>query len=101
MEACQEQVVAPKAWKSSYCNGALNSSSWAGEEDGGANSAALFFPPSSAGKIFAQTRLDKCSSMTNEGKLTIHATPWANQFRDDIEALNRRNLSRVTILCVE
>ena len=25
--------------------------------------------------------------MTSSGKLTIHATPWAKQFQDDIEAL--------------
>ena len=31
--------------------------------------------------------VDKHPSLTREGKLTAHATPWAKQFRDDIESL--------------
>ena len=37
--------------------------------------------------IFGQTRPDKCHCMTNEGKLTVHATPWAKKFRDYINYL--------------
>ena len=34
-----------------------------------------------------QTRMDKHPSMTSGEKPTVHATPRAKQFRDDIEAL--------------
>ena len=37
--------------------------------------------------IFGQTRLDKYICMPSEGKLTIHATPWAKQFQDHINSL--------------
>ena len=37
--------------------------------------------------IFGQTRLDKFSSMTSEGKLIVHAKQWPKQFRDCIEAV--------------
>ena len=31
--------------------------------------------------------MDKYPSLRREGTLTAHVTPWAKQFRDDIEAL--------------
>ena len=37
--------------------------------------------------MFGQARMDKHPSLTREGKLAAHATPWAKQFRGDIEAL--------------
>ena len=37
--------------------------------------------------IFGQTRLDKFPGMTDDGKRTPHATPWAKQFQDDITSL--------------
>ena len=37
--------------------------------------------------IFGQTRLEAHASMTRDGHLTAYATPWATQFRDDIESL--------------
>ena len=45
-------------------------------------------PPASAWRaIFGQTRLDKYLCMTIDEKLTIYATPWAKQFRCDINSL--------------
>ena len=37
--------------------------------------------------IFGQTRLEAHAGMTSDGHLTAYATPWARQFRDDIESL--------------
>ena len=37
--------------------------------------------------VLWQTRMDIRPCMKNDGKLTIHATPWAKQFRDDINSL--------------
>ena len=37
--------------------------------------------------IFFHTRLDVHAGMTSNGYLTANATPWAKQFRDDIESL--------------
>ena len=47
--------------------------------------------------IFGQNRLNKYTCMTSDEKLTIFATPWAKQFRDDINSL--KDLDDVTTLC--
>ena len=41
----------------------------------------------SLARLLHRNGWDKCPSMTRDGKLTAHATPWAKQFPDDIEAL--------------
>ena len=37
--------------------------------------------------MFGRARKYKYPSVTSEEKLTLHATPWAKQFRGDSEAL--------------
>ena len=37
--------------------------------------------------IYGQTHVDKYPGMTDDGKLTSYATPWAKQFQDDITSL--------------
>ena len=37
--------------------------------------------------MFGRSRMDKYPSLRREVTLTAHVTPWAKQFRDDIDAL--------------
>ena len=43
-----------------------------------------FFPPAS---VSSDVWASVYPSLRREGTLTAHVTPWAKQFRDDIEAL--------------
>ena len=41
--------------------------------------------------------MDKYPSMMTEGKLTVHASPWAKQFRDVTEALKEFDKGEVFV----
>ena len=82
-----EQRVAAKARNCANRNGAHNSSLGLGQKIGGAILEGRPFSPANAERDFWQARLDKYFCTTDEVKLTIYATPWTQQFRDDVEAL--------------
>ena len=86
-EAGSEQRATSKAWNCANCNGTQNSTPRVGQKDDRTNPKTRLFPQQVLAATFGQTRLDRHPCMASDGKLTMYATPWAMQFRDDINSL--------------